>query len=543
MPIEKIKIENYKIFKNETISLKKGINIFVGENDSGKSTLLEALSIVTTGKINGFSVSRVMTTDFFNKDVKNEYLTQVKNGKTPPPPEIIIEIYFTKEEKYAPMKGQENSDNNKEAYGIKVKIAFDPTYEKTYKKMVQDAEVNEIPLEFYKITYRDFRGDGVSFPLKLYKTIMIDTTKKDYGNILSRFIASNIDEYLTEEARTQLRLAFRSNRATSKESDAVQQLNSNLTKNTQFDGKDVKLDLRESLLDAWKNEMTLSVDSMPFENLGYGTQNSLKIDLVVQNDANKMDAIIMEEPENNLSFTNMAKIVGKIIGNHNKQIFISTHSSFITNKLGLMNVILIRNGKTIPFYGLPSDTQRFFEKATGYDTLRFILAEKVILVEGPTDELIVQKAYKDSYSKSPLEDGIDVFAVGSLSFLHFCEIAKALNKPIRILIDNDEKTKPGNIQIIIDKYKDFGNSLVKVFFDKSTNNYSIEPSVLSANEKNFDVFKKIVYRGKDKETVCKDRILQYMENDKNKVEWAMRVFESDVAINYPEHIKVVIKFE
>ena len=83
--------------------------------------------------------------------------------------------------------------------------------------------------------------------------------------------------------------------------------------------------------------------------------------------------------------------------------------------------------------------------------------------------------------------------------------------------------------------------MVKVFLDESTDNYSIEPSVLSANINNFIEFKNIVYLGNDKASVDEERILQYMEN--NKVEWAMRVFESEICINYPEHIKAVIKFE
>ena len=534
-----MKIENFKIFKKQTIQFNEGINIFVGENDSGKSTILEALSIVTTGKINGLNLSRIITTDFFNKEARDEYISKVQKGEITPPPEISIEIYFAKDEKYSTLKGLVNTDNDKEARGIKARIIFDTAYTKAYVDMIND--ITEIPLEFYKTSYMDFGGNGVSFPLKLYKTIMIDTTKKDYGNVLSRFIASNIDEYLTEESRTQLRLAYRSNRATFKEAEAVRQLNANIKENTQFDKKDVKLDLRESLLDAWKNEMTLSVDSMPFENLGYGTQNTLKIDLVVQNDSNKTDAILMEEPENNLSFTNMAKMVGKISRNSDKQIFISTHSSFITNKLGLKNVLLINNGGTSPFDSLPEDTQRFFEKATGYDTLRFILAEKIILVEGPTDELIVQRAYIDAHKKHPLEDGIDIFAVGSLSFGHFCEISKALNKPIRILIDNDEKTKPGNIDVIKAKYKNFDESIVKIYLDETVENYSIEPSVLSANDDEFNSFKGIVYRGSDKAKADRTRILEYMEN--NKVEWAMRVYESEYSISYPEHIKAVIAYE
>lgn len=47
--IKKLLIKNFKSVKEVTIELNPKINIFVGENDSGKSTILEALSIITTG--------------------------------------------------------------------------------------------------------------------------------------------------------------------------------------------------------------------------------------------------------------------------------------------------------------------------------------------------------------------------------------------------------------------------------------------------------------------------------------------------------------
>ena len=61
------------------------------------------------------------------------------------------------------------------------------------------------------------------------------------------------------------------------------------------------------------------------------------------------------------------------------------------------------------------DTKDYFMKLPGYNTLRLILSSKTILVEGPSDELIVQKAYKKKYGKLPLEDGVDVISVGCLS--------------------------------------------------------------------------------------------------------------------------------
>ena len=49
--------------------------------------------------------------------------------------------------------------------------------------------------------------------------------------------------------------------------------------------------------------------------------------------------------------------------------------------------------KTVRLNELSAETYKFFEKLSGYDTLRLILCKKAILVEGDSDELIVQKAF------------------------------------------------------------------------------------------------------------------------------------------------------
>ena len=44
MRVKELRIENYKIFKTINILFNDNVNIFVGENDSGKTTILETLS-------------------------------------------------------------------------------------------------------------------------------------------------------------------------------------------------------------------------------------------------------------------------------------------------------------------------------------------------------------------------------------------------------------------------------------------------------------------------------------------------------------------
>ena len=74
--------------------MNKLVNIFVGENDSGKTTILEALSMGLTGKINGASIISKLNVDWFNLNVRNQYIDEVKKGGKPELPSIDIEIFF-----------------------------------------------------------------------------------------------------------------------------------------------------------------------------------------------------------------------------------------------------------------------------------------------------------------------------------------------------------------------------------------------------------------------------------------------------------------
>lgn len=44
----KVLIKNYHAFKDFKLELSRGVNIIVGSNDAGKSTLLEAINLAFT---------------------------------------------------------------------------------------------------------------------------------------------------------------------------------------------------------------------------------------------------------------------------------------------------------------------------------------------------------------------------------------------------------------------------------------------------------------------------------------------------------------
>lgn len=537
MVINKIVVKNYKLLQSVEISLNSDVNIFVGDNDSGKSTILEALCILTTGKLNGYSFERQLKANLFTCSVRNDYIRKIVGGENVMPPEIIFEAYFDGD----PIFRGSNNSLSEDATGISITVRISEKNTEIYKKMLSRGDLKDIPIELYTVDYHYFNGDTFNFRYGPFKSICIDTTRKNYSGIVDQFISDSISDTLTEEQIRDLSIAYGDSRRAFHENETVQKLNADVREKSVIKGRDISVDLLEDAQDAWKKQMSIVVDEIPFEHVGFGTQNVIKIELALRNAEEQANVVLMEEPENNLSFSNMTTLVDHITRSVGKQVFISTHNSYIANKLSLNKVLLVREGRVSSFNNLPDSTKKYFLKMPGYDTLRFILSSRVVLVEGPTDDLIIEKAYLDYYGKLPSADGIDIIVVDSLAFKRYLDIAKLVEKSVVVVTDNDGSIE-SNIKA---KYADYQQSIYTYYYEKNETLHTIEPSVL---EVNLDVdgqpskqFKQAISSHGSMMNRDKQGVLSFMLAPANKSEWAYRVFESDEKINYPEYIEDVIK--
>ena len=89
MNIKKVYIENFKSFLKLELDLNSGINILVGNNEAGKSTILEAIHLALTGLLNGKYLRNELTEYLFNVECIQEYLENPEIL-----PYILIEIFF-----------------------------------------------------------------------------------------------------------------------------------------------------------------------------------------------------------------------------------------------------------------------------------------------------------------------------------------------------------------------------------------------------------------------------------------------------------------
>ena len=175
-------------------------------------------------------------------------------------------------------------------------------------------------------------------------------------------------------------------------------------------------------------------------------------------------------------------------------------------------------------------TYNYFKKLPGHDTLRVILSANPILVEGPSDELIVNYCYLKKYGKTPLEVGRDVISVKGLSFKRFLEIADRLDLKLTVITDND-----GDIGALEEKYKEFKNSKnIKISYDYDIDYPTLEPQIVKINkiETLNRVFKK--------EFKTKEDAILWMTSGGNKTECALKILESDGNILIPKYISDVI---
>lgn len=533
--IEKIKIINYKCFEGIfSLDLQNGVNIIVGNNEAGKSTILEALHLALSGMLNGRYLRNDLSQYIFNKNVEEQYLKSLKTENPLPPPFIGIEIFFSGED-LPSFEGDGNS-NRKKGCGICFRIEFDDEYNDDYQELIA-TEVKTIPIEFYKITLTSFARETVSIKSVPIKSVLIDSSSARFQNGSDVYISKIIKDDLIEKEIVGLSQAYRKLKEAFMGDESVKAINKKITGKADISTKTVHISVDLSARNSWEASLMTYLEGIPFPQIGKGEQCLIKTNLALAHKkAKESNLILIEEPENHLSHTKLNQFVKSIEEKcAGKQIVITTHSSFVANKLNLKNLVLLNNRREkTSFSSLNKETYEFFQKLPGFETLRLILSKKTILVEGPSDELIVQRAYMDRNKKKlPIESEIDVISVG-LSFKRFLDVAVLIKQPVAVVTDNDGDYE----NKITKKYKDYSESkTITIFADNRIALKTLEPQIVEANSENLDLLCEILNIDK-KNYTTPQKITEYMLD--NKTACALKIFNSVKKISFPEYINKVI---
>lgn len=548
MGIKKIKIKDFKCFQGTfEMELNSGLNILVGNNEAGKSTILEAIHLALTGMYGGRSIRNELSQYLFNSETVSKYIESVNAGKPNEQPAILIEIYF--DGSINPdFEGNGNSEQENKVEGLKFEIIYDHKYDDEYEKLIARKDMRSLPIEYYEASWESFSRKSITIKSIPIKSAMIDSSNYRYQNGSDIYISRIVKDLLSPEEITAVAQAHRNMKDTFINDSSIDAINKRIQKEATIVDGTVTLNVDLGTKNAWENSLVTQLNDIPFGFIGKGTQCVLKTELALTNKkAQNAQIILLEEPESHLSFGKLNQLISAIEARYGKkQIVISTHSSFVANKLGLDHLLLLANHKIAKITELPS--AEFFKKIAGYDTLRMLLCKKAILVEGDSDELILQKAYMKTHKgKLPIEDNIDVISVGT-SFLRFLEIAKILGLEVAVVTDND-----GDIAALEKKYADYlgenQKANIRVCFDKSIdkgdlkiggNNYNyntLEPKLIKANGENLELFNSLF---KTNYTNV-DNLRKYMQH--NKTECALAIFDTEKEVVFPDYILEAVRDE
>ena len=349
--ISKLKILGYKKFTDYTVSFQDGLNILVGDNNSGKSTVMEALELVLSNRVGGKYFGSSFNQKMFNVSMLSDYFTKFETDNNIEPPKIVIELFLKNinesNPKFFALKGVKNS-LGEDIEGIKLVFSVPDDSVDEFNAYVKDNLNSKIiPCEFYTIKLFSFADESVS-RLETY-SIPKCSSVLEYGNLkqihgYNSIVSGLIKNHFNDAEKIELNRKYKENKNKFLEDGISDVVSKHFEGIFNQDKYDVSTSSTINL--GWTEDIILHKENIPFNYFGLGEQNILKLMSALQlNKSKDKDIILFEEIENHLSHSTLGEVIKhikiQIDVSPDKQIILSTHSPFVLNKLGINSLILV----------------------------------------------------------------------------------------------------------------------------------------------------------------------------------------------------------
>lgn len=510
--IKKIKLLNFKKFEKFEVSFDDKINLLIGDNESGKSTILTALDIVMRGSRN--KVETIGLDSLFNTKAIAEFLNSDRNLNKLP--ELRIELYLN-EQNNEITNGKNNLDK-KPNDGVRLVCKYNEEYSKSIKDVFKKRECL-FPFEYYSISFTTFNDIPYNGYNKHLKHILIDNSLTSNEYAMKEYVKDIYNsKLLNNEEKFQHQHQYRNYKEEFK-NKAFRDINERLD-------KDYKFAIKSNSKSNVESDLIIYEGDVSIDNKGKGKQSIIKTSLALSKSGEDFDVVLLEEPENHLSHSNMKNLIQDVVNSTGKQIFVATHSDLVSTRLDLRKSILLNSSSEnrVKLEDLPEDTSRFFIKAPDNNILEFILSDKVILVEGDAEFILLEAFYKNKMNKTLIENNIHVISVGGTSFPRYLDIAKLLRIKTAVITDNDKNYQ----EKITKRYSKYNIDNISIFADKDEKRYTFEVCIY---EDNIEICDEL-FSTKGRKLPIQEYML------KNKSEVAFQLLENkSTDLKIPEYIE------
>ncbi|KLN65294.1 ATP-dependent nuclease [Vibrio sp. VPAP30] len=567
MYIRTVEIENYRAFKNFEIKLSP-LSLIIGENEAGKTNLFSALTLPLNSNDISFNKKRLSVSDINREAIKNFYQAIIDDKEDDEVkaliPKVRIEIEFTEPKNIIEegvvgkwIIGEEADDSYKIRYDFRPKDA--DLFVKTAKDLlegiedIKDTRWFNLPIELYdydvtqsnnglKVSYSDLRLISIN-SINAERDDFAESNTQKSNDILTKMLISS----LVDTDKAKINSAYTSFFDAIENTETFEKI---VTPDPDFENFfDEIVDKLECIpnlpnLKSILSNITLKSGESYLYQRGLGYRNLVYIYLLFEffkGNKNALNLCCIEEPEAHLSVNNLRFATDFIYkstqkGGSSLQTLISSHSPQVINKLELTNVIVLSGNDAIHLTDSKKQLTNYLRKRPNFDILKLLLSNKTVLVEGTTEEMLINAIlYRDNKNVSSLE----VISIEQTGFTTFMDVWLQVNKgntkkKLSIIRDHDENetTKKKH-----EKY-DIDNDNIRV---RTTTKYTLEDDLAEADG-NLDRLNTLF----KKKYKTSDEMAKFLK--KSKAERMLKIADSildeknEDPIKLPKHIQEALDF-
>ncbi|MFQ8921364.1 MAG: ATP-dependent nuclease [Clostridium paraputrificum] len=445
MFLSQLKIWNFRKYGTKengdagiTVSFNDRLNLIVGENDSGKTAIIDAIKLVLGTQ--SYDNIRIEENDFYrNKggirtdslkiECTFEDLSDLEAGR------FLEWIYIDDEGKaklevrlVARIKDNKvtiRKTGGKE--GVDINFEASENLRVTYLKPLRDAEHELNPgyrSRFAQVlkSHPIFRNNG--------NTHKIEEIMQDANKNIEEYFKASIPQDNSESSGSDS--AEENNEELTYKDDpssiisSISDTLSNFLGNNK-DQYEVNINISEMELNKILSRLMLKIDE---DKVGLGTLNQLYMAmelllLDIKEKNNEFGLALIEEIEAHIHPQAQLRVIKHLEENIKSQTILTTHSITLASIANLNSLILCRNSSAYSlnnkYTRLSSGDYEFLERFLDSTKANLFFAKGVIMVEGDAENILIPTIAK-IIGKPLYMHGVSIVNVGNVAFLRYSNI-------------------------------------------------------------------------------------------------------------------------
>jgi predicted ATP-dependent endonuclease of OLD family len=522
--ISKVEVINYRNYRQFTIALKQFVTV-IGENNIGKSNLLEAMALVLSHDISVYR-KRKLDVDDFNFQTIDEFKRRVIDGeKDIVFPEVRVNLYFSDldEEQEAVMDDCWYDFSNKIArlsYVYSCRQCKKIEILNNYKTIIEQKKAEgqdddsikkylDFPIDEYEYSIVCGHDDKTmdNYWLKLIKMEYLyalrDAQTELNSNNSNKLLYRILRDRDTEDYSAIKKKMIELDNIIKRDAEALNALKQDIGRyleklSLETETSTNKINFEFSSLELSEILKKIGIQygdvAVSIERNGLGRNNLLYMAVVLahlyERQSNYFRLIAIEEPEAHLCPTlqkHLAKNIFDEAENSRQQIIITTHSTHIASYLDLDSTVVlfkdhneVKNHYLLDGFGKSKDDEKsigYLKKWLNSTNSTMFYSRKIIFVEGIAEQMLIPIFYEWQYGKTLEKANCQVVNVNGVAFKHFLKVVKnGYFLRTVVLTDSDDGLKTENRAL--DLKSEYDSEVINVYI---TNKTTFEKDILHTN--------------------------------------------------------------